>query len=105
MERLPETRSRPGWRAEEVRGDPLSIARQQLTPVERVTEVGWRGITLAWRRPVRIEVRQDDSTHRLPIHDQTWRTIAIVVVAELVLGAVGLQMWRGASRRSRKRAA
>lgn len=103
MERLPGTQSRQGWHAEDQRGAPLIIASQQLTPIERVTEVGWRGIALAWRRPVFLEVRQGDSVRRLSIRNQTRRLIAITVVAELALSAVSLQVWRGLS--SRKRAA
>lgn len=98
MERLPGERGRLRWRAETLRGAHLSIADQRLAPVERVTEVGWRGAALAWHRPVFIEVRQADTVYRLPIHDQTRRAIAVVVVAELALGAAGVQLWRTMSR-------
>lgn len=101
MVRPPESLSRQGWHTEESRGAPLDIARLRLTPVERVTKVGWRGVGLTWRRPVFVEVRQENSVRRVPIYNQTRRAVVTVVVAELVLGVVGLQMWRGASRRKR----
>lgn len=101
MEHLPGRWSRPGWRVEDVRGEPLTIAGQQLTPVERVTELSRRHVVLSWRRPVFVEVREGDTVRRLPIRNLTRRAIAFTVLAELALGAVGLQLWRGYTRGKR----
>lgn len=101
MEQLPGRRSSPGWRVEDLRGLPLTIAGQQLTPVERVTELGRQHLVVRWRRPVFVEVRQGDSVRRLPIRNMTRRVIAFTVLAELVLGAVGLQVWRAFNRGKR----
>lgn len=104
MELLPERWSRPGWRVEDLRGTPLTIAGQHLTPVERVTELGRRHVVVSWRRPVFVEVRQGDTVRRLPIRNLTRRAMAFTVLAELALGtlgAVGLQVWKGYTRGKR----
>lgn len=101
MEQLPGRWRRPGWRVEDVRGAPLTIAGQQLTLVERVTELSRQQVVVSWRRPVFVEVRQGEIVRRLPIRNLTRRIVAFTVLAELTLGAVGLQLLRGYTRGKR----
>jgi hypothetical protein len=88
-----------GWQQFETRGQPVRAAGQEITPIGRVRRITWPGGGLIRQRPVAVEVRQGNSTSRLPIHDATRQAIALFITG-LVMGALTLPLIRKSFQRS-----
>ncbi len=73
----------PALHISETRGKSVTAFDRQTTPVGRVVQVRWRGISFTWHRPVAVEVRQGDTIHSLPIHNVTLRAIGAIVLTGL----------------------
>ncbi len=73
----------PALHISETRGKSVTAFDRQTTPVGRVVQVHLPGISFTWHRPVAVEVRQGDTTHRLPIHNVTSRAIGAIVLTGL----------------------
>jgi hypothetical protein len=68
----------PVLRISETRGHAVETSNRQTTPIGRVLEVQLPFASLSWHRPLAVEVRQGDTTYRLPINDVTSRVISII---------------------------
>jgi hypothetical protein len=94
----------PNVRFEEARGSPLTREGVEITPIEHVARVTWRGGQLAWRRPVAIEVREGVRIWRAPIHDVTRRAQIAALLVMVALGwlAVRTRLQVSGQRRNRQ---
>lgn len=91
----------PVLRGEEVRGDTISAAGLEVTPVAAVTRIAWRGLGVEWRRPRAVEIRAGETVRRLPIHDVSRRVAVGIILASVAATILGLWVERSStSRRS-----
>jgi hypothetical protein len=80
----------PVLQISETRGNAVETFNRQTTPIGRVVQVRLPFGNIVWHRPVAVEVRQEDSTYRLPIQDSTSRVISAIVLTGLVTVLVPL---------------
>ncbi len=78
----------PSLRNQEIRGNAIALRDLDITPVERVTRISWRGGSYAWWRPIAVEVRRGADMRRIPIDNATRRAIARVVLSAALLGGL-----------------
>jgi hypothetical protein len=91
---------KPGWSAQETRGQQISAYGREIIPIGRLWKIRWPGGGLLWHRPAAIEVRQGEQVARLPIADMS-RRVSVILVAISTLTALGA-VWR-LQRRLRER--
>lgn len=80
----------PRMRPEHNRGLVLRLQGHEITPVERVVGITWRGGHVEWRRPLAAEVRTGSQTQRIPIHDATRRAVLSLWLAGCAFGALAV---------------
>lgn len=77
---------------QETRGQPLRIQGQEITLIGGVIRLAWPSGGFLIHRPLAVEVRQGDTTKRLPIHNVTQRVNTVLlgslVISALVLGGI-----------------
>ena len=91
----------PASQISETRGNSVTAFNRQTTPIGRVVEVSLPFGSFTRHRPVAVEVRQDDTTYRLPIQDYTSRVISAIVLTGLATVLVPLVIRKILLRRSR----
>jgi hypothetical protein len=74
----------------ETRGNPVETSNKQTTPIGRIIQVRLPFANLTWHRPVGVEVRQGDTTYRLPIYDLNSRVMGAIVLTGLATVLVPL---------------
>jgi hypothetical protein len=105
-------RERFPWKTELLMGDPIQVGQRQLIPVARVRSVVQRRVTfgtkassgrgggLVWIKPVAVVERHPDgSEEQIPISDETWIAIRMMLIGVLALPVlyalvVSLAFWR-----------
>lgn len=92
----------PNVHFEKARGSPLTRGGVEITPIEHVTRMTWRGGQFTWRRPIAVEVREGVRVWRAPIHDVTRRAQVTALLVAVALGwlAVRAQLQASGNRRS-----
>jgi hypothetical protein len=88
---------------QELRGQPVSRQGLVVTPIARVTRIGWRGGGLDWYRPAAVEVRDDAGVRRIPFYNATRRAIFTIALAGLGASIIASRVMRR-SRRGEMRA-
>lgn len=91
----------PVLRISETKGNTVTTFNRQTTPIGRVVEVRLPFGSFTWHRPVAVEVRQEDTTYRLPIQDSTSRVINAIVLTGLATVLVPLVIQKTLQRRRR----
>ena len=91
----------PVVRMSETRGNAVASFNRQTTPIGRVVEVHLPFGSFAWHRPVAVEVRQENTTYRLPIQDSTSRVIGAIVLTGLATVLVPLVIQKTLQRKRR----
>ena len=79
--------STPVLRVSETRGNPVTTAHGQFTPIARAVRLRWPGGGFTWNRAVAVEVFQDQELRRLPVRDATSRIIAAIALSGLLVVA------------------
>src|SRR5438046_3205992 len=80
----------PVLQIRETRGNPIETSNKQITPIGRVFQVHLPFANITRHRPVAVEVRQEDTTYRLPIYDSTSLVISTIVLTGLATVLVPL---------------
>ena len=91
----------PVLRISETKGNAVTTFNRQTTPIGRVVEVHLPFGSFTWHRPVAVEVRQEDTTYRLPIQDSTLRVIGAIVLTGLATVLVSLVLQKTLQRKRR----
>jgi hypothetical protein len=91
----------PVLRITETQGNAVTTFNRQITPIGRVVEVYLPFGRFIWHRPAAVEVREQDTTYRLPIHYSTSRVTSAIVLAGLATVLVPLVIQKTLVRRSR----
>jgi hypothetical protein len=85
----------------ETRGNPVETSNKQTTPIGRIVQIRLPFASIIWHRPVWVEVRQEDTTYRLPIRDSTSLVTGAIVLAALATVLVPLVIQKTLLRRRR----
>ena len=80
----------PVLRVHETKGNAVTSFNRQTTPIGRVVQLRLPFGSFTWHRPVAVEIRQEDTTYRLPIQDSTSRVISAIFLAGLATVLVPL---------------
>ncbi len=91
----------PVLQINETKGNSVTSFNRQATPIGRVVQLRLPFGSFTWHRPVAVEVRQEDTTYRLPIQDSTSRVISAIVLSGLATVLVPLVIRKILLRRSR----
>ncbi len=91
----------PILRINETRGNAVTSFNRQTTPIGRVVQLRLLFGSFTWHRPVAVEIRQEDTTYRLPIQDSTSRVISTIFLTGLATVLVPLVIRKMLFRRRR----
>ncbi len=67
------------------RGEPITTRYGQIVPLARVVKLRFPGGGLNWNRAVAIEIQEEQSQRRLPVHNATRRTVFTIVLTGLAI--------------------
>jgi hypothetical protein len=84
----------PQVERQELRGQLVRQQGMVVTPIARVTRIGWRGGRLDWHRPAAVEVRDDAGVRRIPLYNATRRAVFTIALAGLGASIIATRVMR-----------
>lgn len=78
----------PIFRISQQRGQMLSVANRQITPIANLISFRLGRLLISWSRPIAVEVRQEEHVERLPISNVTRQIITGMLLISFLTAAI-----------------